>query len=40
MKYADVAENVRLLLEDLPSQDEFIYELLLAYGSRCMWGKC
>jgi len=32
MKYADVAENVRLLLEDLPSQDEFIYELLLAYG--------
>jgi hypothetical protein len=32
MKYADVGANVRLLLEDLPSQDEFIYELLLAYG--------
>ena len=33
MKYADVAENVRQLLDELPSQDEFIYELLLAYGS-------
>jgi hypothetical protein len=32
MKYADVAENVRHLLDDRPSQDEFIYELLLAYG--------
>lgn len=32
MKYADVAENVRQLLEDLPPQDEFIYELLRAYG--------
>ena len=33
MKYADVTENVRQLLDELPSQDEFIYELLLAYGS-------
>ncbi len=32
MKYADVAENVRQLLVDMPSHDEFIYELLLAYG--------
>jgi len=32
MKYADVAENVRLLLDEMPSQDEFIFELLLAYG--------
>uniref|UniRef100_UPI00356AE3C9 DNA methyltransferase n=1 Tax=Pontiella sp. TaxID=2837462 RepID=UPI00356AE3C9 len=32
MKYADVAENVRRLMGDLPPQDEFIYELLLAYG--------
>ncbi|MBN2685386.1 MAG: class I SAM-dependent DNA methyltransferase [Pontiellaceae bacterium] len=32
MKYADVAENVKQLLGNLPSQDEFIFELLLAYG--------
>jgi hypothetical protein len=33
MKYAEVAENVKRLVENPPSQDEFIYELLLAYGS-------
>ena len=32
MKYAQVAENVKQLLVELPAQDEFIYELLLAYG--------
>ncbi|MBW2186889.1 MAG: class I SAM-dependent DNA methyltransferase [Deltaproteobacteria bacterium] len=32
MKYAQVAENVKQLLAELPAQDEFIYELLLAYG--------
>jgi hypothetical protein len=32
MKYADVVENVRRLLDDRPPQDVFIYELLLAYG--------
>jgi hypothetical protein len=32
MKYADVVENVKRLLDNMPSQDEFIFELLLAYG--------
>ena len=30
MKHAEVAENVKRLVENPPSQDEFIYELLLA----------
>jgi len=33
MKVAEIAENVKRLLDELPSQDKFIYELLLAYGS-------
>jgi hypothetical protein len=33
MKFADVAENVKLLVENPPAQDEFIFELLLAYGT-------
>jgi hypothetical protein len=33
MKYAEVAANVKRLVENPPSNDEFIYELLLAYGS-------
>ena len=33
MKFADVAENVKRLLDVLPPQEEFIFELLLAYGS-------
>ena len=31
MKYADVAENVGQLLDAMPSQDKFIYELLKNY---------
>ena len=33
MKYADVAENMKRLLDERPSNDEFVYELLLAYGT-------
>lgn len=33
MKYAEVAENVKRLVEYPPAQDEFIYALLLAYGT-------
>jgi len=33
MKYAEVAENVKRLLEEPPSNDVFVYELLLAYGT-------
>ncbi len=33
MKYAEAAENVKMLVENPPANDEFIYELLLAYGS-------
>jgi len=33
MKYAEVAENVKQLVDELPPQNEFIYELLLAYGT-------
>ncbi len=33
MKYAEVAENVKQLVENKPSEDEFIYELLLAYNT-------
>lgn len=33
MKYADVAENVKRLLEVLPAEEDFIHELLLAYGT-------
>ena len=33
MKYAGVAENVKQLVENPPPNDEFIYELLLAYGT-------
>jgi type I restriction-modification system DNA methylase subunit len=33
MKYADVAENMKRLLDKRPSNDEFVYELLLAYGT-------
>ena len=33
MKYAEVAENVKRLVETPPSRDEFIYELLLAYNT-------
>jgi len=33
MKFAEVAENVKWLVDELPSQETFIYELLLAYGS-------
>ena len=33
MKYADVAENMKRLLNERPSNDEFVYELLLAYGT-------
>ncbi len=32
MKYAAVANNVKKLVADLPPEDEFIFELLLAYG--------
>ncbi len=32
MKYADVLVNVEKLVADMPSNDEFIYDLLLAYG--------
>ncbi len=33
MKYAEVAENVKKLVENPPPNDEFIYEILLAYGT-------
>ncbi len=33
MKYAEVAVNVKRLVEHPPSHDEFIYELLLAYNT-------
>lgn len=33
MKYADVAENVKRFLEVLPPEEDFIHELLLAYGT-------
>ena len=33
MKYAEVAENVKRLLDNLPEEDGFIYELLLAYDT-------
>jgi hypothetical protein len=33
MKFAEVAENVKQLVENPPDQDEFIYALLLAYGT-------
>jgi hypothetical protein len=33
MKFAEVAENVKQLAGNPPAQDEFIYELLLAYGT-------
>lgn len=33
MKYAEVAKNVKQLLNELPPQKEFVYELLLAYGT-------
>ena len=33
MKFAEVAENVKQLVECPPAKDEFIYELLLAYGT-------
>ena len=33
MKFAEVAENVKQLVEHPPAQDEFIYVLLLAYGT-------
>ena len=32
MKYSEVAENVKRLAGDLPSRDEFLYQLLMAYG--------
>ena len=32
MKYAAVANNVKKLVSDLPPEDEFIFELLFAYG--------
>ncbi len=33
MKFAEVAENVKQLVESPPDKDEFIVELLLAYGT-------
>lgn len=33
MKFAEVAENVKQLVENPPSKDGFIFELLLAHGS-------
>ncbi len=33
MKYAEVTENVKKLVESPQPKDEFIYELLLAYGT-------
>ncbi|MEA3363183.1 MAG: hypothetical protein U9Q61_07955 [Thermodesulfobacteriota bacterium] len=33
MKYAEVAENVKRLLDNLPAEEEFISELLLAYST-------
>ena len=33
MRYAEVAENVKALVRDLPSPEEFVYEFLLAYGT-------
>jgi len=33
MKFAEVAENVKQLVEHPPAQDDFIYALLLAYGT-------
>ncbi len=33
MKYAEVAENVKKLVENPLPHDEFVYELLLAYGT-------
>ena len=33
MKFAEVAENVKQLVENPPAKDEFIYELLLAYDT-------
>lgn len=33
MKFADVGENVKRLVDNPPTQDEFIFELLLAYGT-------
>ena len=33
MKFSEVAENAKRLLNRLPPRDEFIYELLLAYES-------
>lgn len=33
MKFAEVAENVKQLVEHPPAQDDFIYALLLTYGT-------
>jgi type I restriction-modification system DNA methylase subunit len=33
MKFADVAENMKQLVDNPPTKDEFIYALLLAYGT-------
>ncbi|MCF7864231.1 MAG: hypothetical protein K9L89_05525 [Kiritimatiellales bacterium] len=33
MKFSEVAENVKQLADNPPPKDEFIFELLLAYGS-------
>ncbi|MEI6891214.1 MAG: hypothetical protein V5783_03495 [Pontiella sp.] len=32
MKYDDVLVNVKKLVADMPSNEDFIYDLLLAYG--------
>ncbi|MEN8254832.1 MAG: hypothetical protein ABFR33_05110 [Verrucomicrobiota bacterium] len=33
MKVAEVADNVKRLVDEPPSRDGFVFELLLAYGS-------
>ncbi len=33
MHYAEVAENVQALVNKLPSEEEFVYDFLLAYAT-------
>ena len=33
MRYVEVAENVKALVRDSPSPEEFVYAFLLAYGT-------
>ena len=33
MRYAEVAENVKALVKESPTSEEFVYQFLLAYGT-------